>query len=124
VQANPSSRNLKSQKTRFGKLSDSEIRKAILQTLGSPDNGDANSIKFAQMNADLNNDGQAELIVWATCCGGTGGYPLLIFQKSGKRLKLISMIDLVWTPVIVLNSRKNGWHSLVMQEHDDQTECR
>ena len=98
---------------------DSTLRIAIIRELG--DLGelglDPNSLKFVSRRADLNGDGRPELLVWVPTIGygGTSGYPLLIFRREKQGLKLLSMIEPVWTPLIVSNYSRHGWRDIIMQ---------
>ena len=100
-------------------FTDREIQKAIIQTLGKPffvDEADQ-KIHYLAGYFDLNDYGKFELIVWAGCCGygGTGGYQLLVFTSQQHNLKLHSIIDFAWTPVIIQTAKRKGWHDIVLQ---------
>jgi len=97
--------------------SDSDIREAIIKELGSPDASGDGKVIYISRRYDLNNDGHAEVLAWVPTpsYGGTSGYPLLIFSTEGKRLRLLSRIDQVWTPLIILGTSKYGWRDVVMQ---------
>ena len=98
---------------------DSALRKAIIRELGDLGElgGDSNSVKFVSRHADLNGDGRPELLVWVPTIGygGTSGYPLLIFHRGRRGLRLVSKIEPVWTPLAVANSSRRGWHDIIVQ---------
>jgi hypothetical protein len=105
--------------TPSGLPSESLIRKAVIRNLGDPREWgyDADAIKFVSARDDLNDDGRPELLVWVPSSGygGTSGYPLLIFRDDGRRLKLLSKIEPVWSPLFVLESSRRGWRDIVVQ---------
>jgi hypothetical protein len=90
-------------------------RKAIIREIGNECSGE---LKFVSKQADLDGDGRLEILAWVPTdgCGGTSGYPLLIFRRGARGLTLVSDIDQLWTPLIVLRSSRNGWRDIVMQE--------
>jgi hypothetical protein len=96
--------------------SNSLIREAIIRELGAPA-GNVKDIQFVTRRADLNNDGRSELLVWVPTIGygGTSGYPLLIFRNEKRGLRLVSKLEQVWTPLIILRTSSHGWHDIVMQ---------
>lgn len=98
------------------RISDAVIRAAIIQELGDPGAAGA-TLQFLSGYADLNGDGQTELLVWVPTpnYGGTSGYPLLIFGRLQRRLQLVSRIEQAWTPLILLRTSTHGWRDLVMQ---------
>jgi hypothetical protein len=91
------------------------LRRAIIRELGNECSGE---LKFVSRQADLDGDGRLEILAWVPTdgCGGTSGYPLLIFRRGARGLRLVSDIDQLWTPLIVLRSSRNGWRDIVMQE--------
>jgi hypothetical protein len=51
---------------------------------------------------------------------GTGGCPLLIFRETSLgRLKLISQMSLFKDPLIVTETRRNGWKELITRVRVD-----
>jgi hypothetical protein len=96
---------------------DTIIREAVIRELGSPDSGDTKAIIYVSRRCDLNNDGRAEMLIWVPtfAYGGTSGYPLLIYRIEGRRLRLLSRLDQVWTPLIISRKSRYGWRDVVMQ---------
>ncbi len=91
------------------------LRIAIIRELGNEYSGE---LKFVSRQADLDGDGRLEILSWVPTdgYGGTSGYPLLIFQRGARGLRLVADVDQVWTPLIVLRTSRNGWRDIAMQE--------
>lgn len=102
------------------KFTELEIQKAVVKAIGKPDFSSTSDQKFHFISryANLDDKGNLELLVWAGCCGygGTGGYQLLIFTWKSHKLNLLSVIDFVWTPIIIQKAKRKGWHDIVLQE--------
>jgi hypothetical protein len=95
---------------------DTALRRAIIRELGDEYSGE---FRFVSRQVDLNGDGRSEVLAWVPTIGygGTSGYPLLIFQRNRRGYRLLSAIEQVWTPLIVLRSSSGrGWRDIVMQE--------
>lgn len=74
-------------------------------------------LMFISSRVDLNGDGRQEVVVWipARSWGGTSGYPIIIFSQKEKGYRKLWDIEQAWTPVIMLKSKKNGWHNIAFQ---------
>jgi hypothetical protein len=72
------------------------------------------NITYASADADLNQDGVSEVVVYAegdNLCG-TGGCDLFILRRRGERLSKVAQVSITWPPVRVLNSATSGWHDI------------
>ncbi|MFN7632171.1 MAG: hypothetical protein ACK6BM_14930 [Cyanobacteriota bacterium] len=72
--------------------------------------------RYTWSRVDLNGDGRPELVaqVLGPMFCGTGGCPLFIFREpSPGRLQLITRMGLFKDPLIVSESRHNGWKDLI-----------
>jgi uncharacterized protein YecT (DUF1311 family) len=82
-----------------------------LHSQGEPDV--ANTQYYAGF-ADLNSDGKDEAIVYflgSNSCG-SGGCSARIFTAEGSWYRLVSSVSIAQSPIRVLDSVNNGWHSL------------
>lgn len=70
-----------------------------------------------RVQADLNDDGVPEEVVYLTSPGycGTGGCTLLILQRSPSGLQLVSRTTIVRPPIRLLPTRTKGWRDLVVK---------
>jgi len=66
---------------------------------------------------NLNGNGRAEVFVWmpSPVFGGTGGYPLPLFERKGRGYRLILESEQVWTPLVVLNTSSFGLRDVAVQ---------
>jgi hypothetical protein len=78
--------------------------------------------RYTWSRVDLGGDARPELVaqvVGPMACG-TGGCPLLIFREpSPARLQLITQMSLFKDPLIVTESRHNGWKDLITRVRVD-----
>ena len=77
---------------------------------------EAEKINYHYNRVDLNSDGQSEVLVHFSSMGycGSGGCPVLIFQKRGQTYRLVTEIQVTGVPVIVTKQKTNGWYDLVV----------
>lgn len=75
------------------------------------------NIRYYYNRIDLNGDGNPETFVYllGSSVGGSGGSSALIFESNGEEYKLLSRFTLVRNPVIISDSKTNGWNDIVMQ---------
>ncbi len=73
-------------------------------------------IRYYYNQIDLNSDKKLEtfvLLVGPSVCG-TGGCSALIFEKDEDEYKLVSRFTLVNNPIIISESKTNGWNDIIM----------
>lgn len=78
--------------------------------------------RYTWSRVDLNGDRRPELVaqVLGPMVCGTGGCPLLIFREPRPgRLKLITRMSLFKDPLIVTETRHNGWKELITRVRVD-----
>jgi hypothetical protein len=70
--------------------------------------------RYKDVFVDLNDDGQAEAVVYLTGGGwcGSGGCNTLILSKTDSSFNLVTNITISRPPVRVLTSTSHGWHDL------------
>lgn len=93
---------------------DARLRKAVFREIGY--DGAPKDFKYVSKSADLNGDGREEVLVWVPSpdFGGTGGYPLLLFARKGRGYRLLWKNEAVWTPLVVLKTKSNGWRDVAV----------
>lgn len=77
---------------------------------------DFGNILYAMGEADLDGDGQAEVLAYVggpMLCG-TGGCNLIVFQRTAQGLELLADIGVAQLPVGVLETSTNGWRDLAV----------
>lgn len=73
-------------------------------------------IRYYYNKVDLNDDGNPEIFVYlvgSSVCG-TGGCSGAIFNQEGEEYKLLSRFSLVRNPVIISNTKTNGYRDIIM----------
>ncbi len=93
------------------------LRNAILKAENiTKDNVLTTELNYVSRRVDLNGDGQKEVLVWAPMndLGGTSGYPIIVFARTVKGYRVL-WEDGAWTPLIVLNTKQNGWRDIAYQ---------
>jgi hypothetical protein len=77
---------------------------------------DGSEIRYFYTFADLNQDGTEEAIAYLvgsyTC--GSGGCTAMIFDVQNGEYTLNSYLTLVQSPIVMANTKTNGWHDLVL----------
>ena len=93
------------------------LRKAILKA----ENINKNNVlttKFIYVSRyiDLNGDGKKEVLTWVPTSdlGGTSGYPIIVFSRTKIGYKVL-WEDAAWTPLILMNTKQNGWRDIAFQ---------
>ncbi len=74
------------------------------------------NIRYYYNKVDLNDDGNPEIFVYlvgSSVCG-TGGCSGAIFKQEDKEYKLLSRFSLVRNPVIISNTKTNGYRDIIM----------
>jgi hypothetical protein len=94
---------------------DTALRDAILKEFGYAE--PPKDFRYVSRRADLNGDGHREIFVWVPTLafGGTSGYPLLLFARKKGGYRLLWKHEPVWTPLVVLNTSRFGWHDMAVQ---------
>ncbi|PAX52091.1 hypothetical protein [Brunnivagina elsteri] len=90
---------------------DGEIDKAIRAQLGEV----SKSVRYYYNRVDLNSDRNPEIIAYVVSkhvCGKSG-CPTMIFQKTAQGYKLISQTLVTNQPIIVTNTKTNGWQDII-----------
>ena len=75
---------------------------------------DAKTTRYIAVFRDLNGDGATEAIVYLIgneWCG-SGGCSMLILARAGASWRIVTRTTITQTPVRVLATTSNGWHSL------------
>jgi hypothetical protein len=69
--------------------------------------------RYSEAYADLNGDGNAEVIVYLTgpWCG-TSGCTMLVLAPKGDSYQLVTKVTISRRPIRVLSSTSNGWHDI------------
>jgi len=73
---------------------------------------------------DLNGDGIREVVAQGTYkegCSPTGNCPFWIFQKSGRKYRLLASFDGIQT-FQIQRTRSNGFRDIVVEQHGSATE--
>ncbi len=77
---------------------------------------DSGKIRYIAKEVNLNGNINSEIIVYAmgsNICG-SGGCPIFIFSQQHQHLKLISWISITNPPIIVSNTKTNGWRDIIV----------
>ncbi|MEA5442008.1 META domain-containing protein [Cyanobium gracile] len=85
----------------------------LRRALGSAGGG-MGRISYVHARTDLNGDGRQEVLVYLMgpyVCG-TGGCTLQVFQQGARGYRLVSSFPTSRLPVIVSETRRNGWRDL------------
>jgi uncharacterized protein len=95
---------------------DLALRKAIdsyIENAGIPTDA---SQSFLSESIDLNDDGVLDALVLLTGSNwcGTGGCTMVVFQGIGNEFRLVSSSSIIQTPLIVSETRTNGWRDLIV----------
>lgn len=70
---------------------------------------DYNPFKITYVINDLNEDGSEEFIIWVSSWSGTSGGNFFILTSEIKGFKKLFQVDMAWSPIIVSDSKTNGW---------------
>lgn len=73
---------------------------------------DHNPFKITYAEADLNNDGIAELIAWESSWAGSSGGLLAVLRSKESDFELLYQGEMTWSPILILRSIHNGWSDL------------
>jgi hypothetical protein len=100
---------------RSSPAADNTLRDAILKEFGYAE--PPKDFRYMSRSADLNGDGHREVFVWVPTLefGGTSGYPLLLFARERGGYRLLLKYEPVWTPLVILNTSRFGWHDIAVQ---------
>lgn len=95
---------------------DPALQKAIdsyIENAGIPTDA---SQRFLSESIDLNGDGILDALVLLTGSNwcGTGGCTLLVLQGTASEFRLVSSSSIIQTPLIVSETRTNGWRDLIV----------
>ncbi|MBD1845948.1 hypothetical protein H6F89_21550 [Cyanobacteria bacterium FACHB-63] len=71
-------------------------------------------IRYLYNNIDLDGDRRSEVVVYITSDCGSGGCPMLILQATGNGYRTVSRHTLVNNPIVISNTRTNGWRDIVL----------
>lgn len=73
-------------------------------------------VRYYYNRIDLNGDEEAETFVYLTgpAVCGTGGCSGLVLERANGGYKVISRFSLVRTPVIISETKTNGWKDIIM----------
>ena len=63
-------------------------------------------------NIDLNADGKNEIVAWESSWSGTSGGMLWFLEESDAGMRIVSEIEMTWTPIILLTSENNKWRDI------------
>lgn len=76
----------------------------------------AQRTKFSYLHSrvDLNGDGEKDAIVWVNDLCGTSGCQISFYRKSKEKFERI-YDEQGWTPIVLLDSKTNGWKDLAYQ---------
>ncbi len=90
---------------------------AIVKDQDLADQALTSEFTYATKRIDLTGDGRNEVIAWmpTSDLGGTSGYPIIIFSQTANGYQKLWDIDHVWTPILVLKSKSNGWRDIAFQ---------
>lgn len=93
---------------------DEKLEKAIKNVLKY--NKNDGPLAYYYNKIDLNGDKKPETFVYlsGSSVSGTGGSTALIFEDDKDAYKLVSRFTLVQNPIVVSNSKTNGWNDLIM----------
>ncbi len=94
--------------------SESSLRRFLQQYEGNPTSAEERTTRYAAAFADLNGDGQDEVIAYLMgnrWCG-SGGCSMLILAPSGSGFRVITRTTITQLPIRVLSSTTDGWHDL------------
>ena len=115
--ANTDKRKLYSASVTCQKIRNNEERSLCNRVVKDQDLGDVgleSEFIYVNRRLDLNNDGFKDAIVWIPNMCGSSGCPIAIYYKLHKGFGRL-WNDQAWTPIILLNSRKNGWQDVAFQ---------
>jgi hypothetical protein len=91
------------------------LRNFIIQYLGPPEaEEDRTNTRYLSATADLNGDGQPEIIVYllgSDWCG-SGGCTMLILTTQNGVYKVITRTTVTQLPIRLLSTRTNAWLDL------------
>lgn len=93
---------------------DIQLEKALVKAFNLLMNVD--NIRYYYNKVDLNNDGNPEVFVYLVgpfVCG-TGGCSAAVFTQENGEYRLLSTFSLVRNPVIISNTRTNGYRDIIM----------
>jgi hypothetical protein len=92
----------------------SSLRGFLQQYEGISTSPEERTTRYAVAFADLNGDGEDEVIVYLMgnkWCG-SGGCSMLILAPRGSGFRLITQTTITQLPIRVLSTKTGGWHDL------------
>lgn len=90
-----------------------KVDAAFKTYLGEEATQQAQGTRYRWLTQDLNDDGQAELLIYTDWCG-SGGCTLLVFGNQQGDWQFNSRITLVHLPLQMSPFTTNGWHDLIL----------
>ena len=77
--------------------------------------GDQLKLRYYFNYVNLDGDSRPEVIAYVAGMCGSGGCETLILHRKGQEYRIISDIALTQTPIIVCETRSNGWKDLIVE---------
>lgn len=73
-------------------------------------------IRYYYKNIDLNDDGNREVFAYlvGSYVSGSGGSSAIVFERDGEEYKALSRFSLVRNPIIISDSKTNGYRDIIM----------
>lgn len=94
-------------------VSDDERR--ICKILFAGRSGDDIAEKITYNEVDLNEDKKADLVAWESSWVGQYGSRLWVMQNLGGKYKPQLQRSMAWSPVILLETRSEGWNDIAFR---------
>lgn len=105
--------------------SNKDLEQAIKKVLNATDE-DYKKTRYYYNYVDLNNDNNPEVFVQLVgpYTSGTGGDTGMIFTQTDGQYELFQQFTLIRNPIIISNSKTNGWHDLIMEAYGGGAEYK
>jgi uncharacterized protein len=86
-----------------------QVRSELIQNFGAES-------RYMSAMADLNSDGQPEVIVYIVGAGncGSGGCPLVIYAKTTSGYRAVTTTSVTQTPIRLSPRSSHGWRNIIV----------
>jgi hypothetical protein len=89
-----------------------QICATIMKDLDISDASTTVAFEITIRPADLNSDGENEIVIWESSWAGTSGGMMWILGPTSNGYRKLFKTEMAWSPIVMLKSRSHGWCDL------------